>query len=46
MRLGFLDPQNACPTLVQPQAEPDLSYTDTAFVSLYTTVLFDYPFPG
>jgi len=46
MRLDFLDPQNACLTLVQPQVEFDLSYTDTAFVSLSTTVLFNYPFSG
>lgn len=32
--------------LVQPQVEFDLSYTDTAFISLSTTVLFNYPFPG
>ncbi|KAF9651396.1 hypothetical protein BDM02DRAFT_3110846 [Thelephora ganbajun] len=29
-----------------PQVEFDLSYTDTAFISLSTTVLFNYPFPG
>jgi maintenance of morphology protein 1 len=33
-------------TFAQPQVEFDLSYTDTAFISLSTTVVFDYPFPG
>ena len=33
-------------TLLQPQVEFDLNYTDTAFISLSTTVLFNYPFPG
>ncbi|KAF9778184.1 maintenance of mitochondrial morphology protein 1 [Thelephora terrestris] len=29
-----------------PQVEFDLNYTDTAFISLSTTALFNYPFPG
>ena len=31
---------------VQPQVEFDLSYTDTAFISLSTNALLNYPFPG
>ena len=33
-------------TSVQPQVEFNLNYTDTAYISLSTTVLFNYPFPG
>jgi len=29
-----------------PQVEFDLNYTDTILISLSTTVLFNYPFPG
>lgn len=29
-----------------PQVQFDLNYTDTAFISLSTTVLFNYPFPS
>jgi len=46
MRLNFLDPQNACLTLVQPRVELNLSYTDATFISPPTTVLFDDPFPS
>ena len=46
MRHNFLDRQNLQLTFFQPQVEFDLSYTDTAFISLSTTVLFNYPFPG
>ena len=46
MRHNFLDRQNPQLTFFQPQVEFDLSYTDTAFISLSTTVLFNYPFPG
>jgi len=42
----IFDVQNARLTSVQPQVEFDLSYTDTALISLSTTVLFNYPFPG
>lgn len=46
MHHDFSDTQNAWLTFVQPQVEFDLNYTDTAFISLSTTVLFNYPFPG
>ena len=46
MRHNFLDRRNLQLTFFQPQVEFDLSYTDTAFISLSTTVLFNYPFPG
>ena len=42
----FFSVQNAQLTFVQSQVEFDLNYTDTAFISLSTTVLFNYPFPG
>ena len=42
----FFDTERGSDVLVQPQVEFDLSYTDTAFISLSTTVLFNYPFPG
>lgn len=46
MRHSFFDTQGARLMFVQPQVEFDLSYTDTAYISLSTTVLFNYPFPG
>ena len=33
-------------TLLRPQMELGLNYTDTAFILLSPTVLFNYPFPG
>ena len=46
MRHNFLGTRNPRLTFAQPQVEFDLSYTDTAYISLSTTVLFNYPFPG
>lgn len=43
----FLQRAKSTPDLsFKPQVEFDLNYTDTAFISLSTTVLFNYPFPG
>ena len=46
MRHNFFSPDtlDARLTLFQPQMEFDLNYTDTAFISLSTTVTFNCPF--